>query len=372
MDEKTCFIALTLVKGLGNVLIRRLVDDCGSAEKVFEAAKTAGALAQIDGIGAETENLVKNFSGWKNAEKEVSRAHELGFGILTLTDKDYPANLKEIHSAPPVLYVFGEIKERDSLSVAVVGSRYSSKYGTDTAQSLSRKLAEKGVCVVSGMARGIDSAAHKAAISADGRTVAVLGTGLDVIYPPENHELYKNIADNGAVVSAFALGTKPDKNNFPERNSVISGLSLGTVVVQAARKSGALITASLALEQNRKVFAVPGRIGENSSAGTNYLIKRGRAKLTESADDIAEEIPAMKSLRNTGGKDERKAITDKLAKLPEDRKNLLSLIRQQPLHIDEIAEKLGESVPSLSIVMFELEMEGLAEKIEGGFYQAKA
>ena len=370
MDEKTCFIALTLVKGLGNVLICRLIDDCGSAEKVFETAKTAGALAQIDGIGVETENLVKNFSGWEKAEKEISRARKLGFGISTLTDKEYPANLKEIHSAPPVLYVFGEIKERDRLSIAVVGSRYSSKYGTDTAKSFSRELAEKGVCIISGMARGIDSAAHKGAISAGGRTVAVLGTGLDVIYPPENHELYRNIAKNGAVVSAFPLGTKPDKNNFPERNSVISGLSLGTVVVQAARKSGALITASLALEQKREVFAVPGRIGENSSAGTNYLIKRG-AKLVESADDITEEIPAMKNLQDGSGKNTRKAFEQKLAGLPEDRRNLLSLIRRQPLHIDEIAEKSGEPVSSLSMVMLELEMEGLAEKIEGGFYQAK-
>ncbi len=371
MDEKTYFIALGSVKGLGNVLTSRLIENCGSAEKVFEAARTSGALTKIDGIGKETENLIQNFREWEKAEKAVSEAHKRGFDILTLSDAEYPAKLKEIHSAPPVLYVFGKIERKDELSVAIVGSRYCNRYGTDVAKSLSRDLAGTGVCIVSGMARGIDSAAHKAALDAGGRTIAVLGSGLDVIYPPENHELYESIAKNGAVISAFPLGTEPDKNNFPERNSVISGLSLGTVVVQAAKKSGALITAHLALEQNREVFAVPGRIGENISTGTNRLIKKG-AKLVENADDIVDEIPALRGLKN--GEEQKnalKAYEEKLALLPENRKKLLSLIRHEPLHIDQIAQKSGESVSSISTPMLELEIEGLVQQVEGGLYQAK-
>ncbi len=371
MDEKTCFIALTFMKGLGNVFISRLIDGCGSAEKVFKTAQTSGALTKTDGIGRETENLIKNFSDWEKAEKEVREARKRGFDIVTLADRGYPANLKEIHSAPPVLYVFGKIVEEDRLSIAIVGSRYCNKYGTDMAKSFSSGLAKRGVCVVSGMARGIDSAAHKAAIDAGGRTIAVLGSGLDVIYPPENHKLYENIAQNGAVVSAFPLGTEPDKNNFPERNSVISGLSLGTMVVQAAKKSGALITASLALEQNREVFAAPGRIGENISTGTNFLIKQG-AKLVENVDDITGEIRALKNLKNSEeSEDTQKASREKLASLPEEQKKLLSLIRREPLHIDEIAEKAGEPVSLISTPMLELEIEGLVEQVEGGLYQAK-
>lgn len=372
MDEKTCFIALSFVKGLGNVLISRLIESCGSAGKVFEAARTSGSLTGIDGITEKTEKLIKNFSDWKKAEKEVAEARKRGFDIVTLNDESYPPNLKQIHSAPPILYVFGDITERDRLSVAVVGSRHCNRYGTDMAKSLSAGLAETGVCVVSGMARGIDSAAHRAVIDAGGRTIAVLGSGLDVIYPPENHELYGDIAKNGAVVSAFPLGTEPDKNNFPERNSLVSGLSLGTVVVQAARKSGALITAHLALEQNREVFAVPGRAGESISAGTNRLIKEGKAKLAETPDDITDEIPLLRELRSRKDRNNaREANKEKLSSLPENRKKLLSLITNEPLHIDEIAEKAGKPVSLISTFMLELEIEGLVRQVEGGLYQAK-
>lgn len=372
MDEKTCFIALSFIKGLGNVLISRLVEGCGSAKNVFKEARTPGALARIDGIGSETEKLVKNFSDWHKVEKESSEAQKRGFEIITLTDKRYPVNLKRIHSAPAILYVFGEIRGQDALAVAIVGSRFPSKYGTDSAAFLSAELAMTGVCIVSGMARGIDSAAHKAAIDAGGRTIAVLGSGLDFIYPPENHELYNSIAKNGAVISAFPLGTGPDKTHFPERNSVISGLSLGAVVAQAAGKSGALITADLALEQDRQVFAVPGRIGEKMSEGTNSLIKKG-AKLVENVDDILDEVAELRELKNgLANKDARKTNEERISLLPENKRKLLSLITQQPLHIDEIAEKSGETVASISTSMLELEIEGLAQQMEGGLYQAKS
>ncbi|QMU56160.1 MAG: DNA-protecting protein DprA [Candidatus Mycalebacterium zealandia] len=318
MDEKSCFIALSFIKGLGDVLISRLVEGCGSAENVFKQARTPGALARIGGIGPETEKIVKNFSDWQKVEKEISEARKRDFEILTLSDDRYPENLKQIYSAPAVLYVFGEIKKRDLLSVAIVGSRSPSKYGTDSATFLSSELAAVGVCVVSGMARGIDSSAHKAAINAGGRTVAVLGSGLDFIYPPENHELYNSIAKNGAVISAFPLGTEPDKTNFPQRNSVISGLSLGTVVIQASNKSGSLITANLALEHGREVFAVPGRIGEKMSGGTNSLIKKG-AKLVENISDITEEIPLIKHLKNRTD-DTSAQNSKKFASLSEEKK----------------------------------------------------
>ena len=371
MDEKTCFIALTLIKGLGNVLIGRLTSELGSARKVFEATKTPGALARTGGVGTETEKLIKNFSDWETAEKYVSEATKRGFPILTLADAGYPERLKTIHSAPAVLYVAGEITERDSLCIAIVGSRFANGYGRDCATKLASGLADAGVCVVSGMARGVDSSAHKAAIEAGGRTVAVLGSGLDVIYPPENHELYRNIAKNGAVVSAFPPGTKPDKTHFPERNAVISGLALGTVVVQAAEKSGALITAKFALEQDREVFAVPGRIGESISEGTNRLIKQG-AKLVEDADDIISEVRELRELQ-TGLKKERtrKTEEEKLASLPEEKRKLLSLITEKPLHIDDITERSGRSVASVSALILELEIEGFVESDESGMYQPK-
>lgn len=371
MDEKTCFIALTLIKGLGNVLISRLTGECGSAENVFKAAKTAGTLSEIDGVGADTENLVRNFSEWGRAEREVSEARKRGFDILTLAAPGYPQRLKNVHSAPAVLYVSGEIRESDSLAVAIVGSRYANKYGRESAKKLSYELAGAGVCVVSGMARGVDSAAHKAAVDAGGRTIAVLGSGLDVIYPPENHELYESISKNGAVISAFPLRTAPDKTHFPERNAVISGLSLGTVVVQAAKKSGALITAKLALEQNRDVFAVPGRINESISEGANSLIKQG-AKLVESADDIISEIRELKDLQTAAQtKQQRRTAEEKIASLPQEKRKLLSLIKEKPLHIDEITEQSGETVASISALILELEIEGLVENSEGGMYQAK-
>ncbi len=294
------------------------------------------------------------------------------FELITFSDDNYPENLKHIHSAPPVLYVFGEIKKQDILSIAVVGSRFSNKYGNDTAHNFSSELAAMGVCIVSGMARGVDSTAHKAAIDAGGRTIAILGSGLDVIYPPENHELYEKIAKNGAVVSTFPLGTGPGKTNFPERNTFISGLSLGTVVVQAAGKSGALLTAYLALEQNRHVFAVPGRVGDKMSAGTNFLIKESLAKLVENTDDIVNEISDFQKLRS--GREEEKSAESrgkKLASLPKAKRRLLSLITEKPLHIDEISEKSGEAVSSISTQMLELEIEGLAQQIEGGLYQAE-
>lgn len=368
MDEKTSFIALSLIKGLGNVLISRLVDECGSAGSVFKAADTPGELSKIDGIGAETEKLVRNFTDWENARRAVSRATERGFQIVTLSDGKYPPLLKQIHAAPAVIYVLGELRKEDNLAIAVVGTRFPVKYGTDMAKALSSGLAERGICVVSGMARGIDSAAHRAAIEAGGRTIAVLGSGLDVIYPPENHEIYEKIAQNGAVISAFPPGTEPDKTNFPERNAIISGLSLGTVVVQAAKKSGALITAAFALEQNREVFAVPGRVGEKNSGGANLLIKRG-AKLCEGADDIALEISALRHLESPA--EEYGEMEAKLAALPEDRKKLLELLRAEPLHIDAIAEKTGEKVSELSTLMLELEIEGLVDSSEGGLYQSK-
>ena len=228
--------------------------------------------------------------------REIERLQATEISVTTLGEADYPEALRWIPEPPPVLYIWGTLRHEDSLAVAVVGSRKPSPYGQLAAQRLSTELAQYGFTVVSGLARGVDSLAHQGALQAGGRTIAVLGSGINVVYPPEHRRLYEAIRDQGAVVSEFPFDTKPDRWNFPRRNRIISGLTLGTLVVEASDQSGSLHTARHALEQGREVFAVPGRIDVPSSRGTNNLIKRG-AKLVEGIDDILEEFPAAVRLR---------------------------------------------------------------------------
>ncbi|NQT23051.1 MAG: DNA-protecting protein DprA [Candidatus Omnitrophica bacterium] len=235
---------------------------------------------------------LKTYSSANSLDKEIELIEKLGIKVITIDDKEYPSNLKHIYNPPKVLYVKGKIVPKDHYSIAVVGARKSSTYGRETAARLARELAEKSITVVSGMARGIDTYAHRGALESGGRTIAVLGCGINIIYPPENKSLMEEISKSGAVISEFPINTPPLRRNFPMRNRIISGLSFGVVVVEAAEKSGSLITASLALEQGREVFSVPGRVDTRLSRGTLALIKEG-AKLVENVDDILEEVKAQ-------------------------------------------------------------------------------
>lgn len=290
MDNfKKGLILLNMVQDIGYIRLKGLLDEFKSPENILRAP--VEGLRSVKGIGPSIAKAVKNAGSDYDVEKEIALAEKSGVVILTVFDEDYPERLKNIYDPPVILYVKGSIKKEDSLAVSIVGSRKCTYYGMNMADNIAEKLAFSGVTVVSGLARGIDTAAHKGALKS-GRTIAVLGSGLGNIYPAENRPLSEKIAQNGAVVSEFPMHMPPNKNNFPQRNRIISGLSAAVLVVEAANKSGALITADFALEQGRDVFAVPGAAGRLSSAGTNSLIKQG-AKLIDSAEDILEELKGV-------------------------------------------------------------------------------
>ncbi|MDP8253716.1 MAG: DNA-processing protein DprA [Candidatus Kaelpia aquatica] len=284
MEDKEYLIALNMIEGLGSIRITKLLNGFNRAEDIFQSSENQ--LQSIAGIGRELSLRIKSFN-IKALKEELELCVRKNITIVSILDKDYPEDLKNIPDAPIVLYVKG-VLDNLGFNVAVIGSRKASPYGLSTAKRLSGQLASLGVTVISGMARGIDSAAHKGALEVGGRTVAALGSGLLNIYPPENIELAKQISKNGAVISEFPLRTAPLRENFPRRNRIISGLSKGVIVVEAALRSGALITADLALDQGRDIFAVPGEVDSPTSCGTNYLIKQG-AKLIDSAEDVLEE-----------------------------------------------------------------------------------
>ncbi|MBI4974612.1 MAG: DNA-protecting protein DprA [Candidatus Omnitrophica bacterium] len=290
---------------------------------------------------------------------------------ITVDDKEYPKNLRNIYDPPKQLYVNGTLLEQDEMAVALVGSRRATQYGLETCEKLAYELAVRGVTVVSGMARGIDSAAHRGALRAKSRTIAVLGSGHNNIYPPENEKLYHEIAGNGAVVTEFENDMQPLSENFPQRNRIISGLSLGVVVVEAARNSGALITANFALEQGREVFAVPGKISSTTSSGTNELIKDG-ARLIQSADDIMEEL-AITEVKPVSGdaKGERDEKIARMTKayiynsLSEDERKIYKILSDEPIYIDDIMSKADLDPANASKVLLNLQLKKLIKELPG-------
>ncbi|MBI5143835.1 MAG: DNA-protecting protein DprA [Candidatus Omnitrophica bacterium] len=290
---------------------------------------------------------------------------------ITVDDKEYPKNLRNIYDPPKQLYVNGTLLEQDEMAVALVGSRRATQYGLETCEKLAYELAVRGVTVVSGMARGIDSAAHRGALRAKSRTIAVLGSGHNNIYPPENEKLYHEIVGNGAVVTEFENDMQPLSENFPQRNRIISGLSLGVVVVEAARNSGALITANFALEQGREVFAVPGKISSTTSSGTNELIKDG-ARLIQSADDIMEEL-AITEVKPVSGdaKSERDEKIARMTKayiynsLSEDERKIYKILSDEPIYIDDIMSKADLDPANASKVLLNLQLKKLIKELPG-------
>jgi DNA processing protein len=296
---------------------------------------------------------------------------------ITPEDAEYPKNLRNIHSAPKQLYVKGALLDSDETAVAIIGSRRASMYGIETAERLGYELAVRGVTVVSGMARGIDSASHRGALRAKGRTIAVMGSGHGVIYPPENKKLYEEIAKSGAVVTEFDFDTEPLPRNFPARNRIISGLSLGVVVVEAARNSGALITSDFAAEQGRTVFAVPGRVSSGTSGGANGLIKDG-ACLVQSVDDIIDELnlvemrPVERGRRETtGDKISKKTKAYIYNSLTDDERKVYKILSDEPVHTDDLSENTKLGAAKLSKVLVDLELKRLIKALPGKQYVRK-
>ncbi len=364
MNSREAYIALNMIDGIGPVRVRALLDRFLKPEAILEAPK--GELLQVDGIGEETARNIINWNAAVDLEAELAHIEKSGVTVVTKDDASYPKHLREIYDPPLVLYVRGELTEMDALAIGIVGSRRTSLYGQEMARKLSFQLARLGVTVVSGLARGIDTLAHKGALQAKGRTVGVIACGIDQMYPPENKDLSDEIvAKGGAVVTEFPFGVRPDKQNFPMRNRIISGWSMGVVVVEASLKSGSLITAAQAGEQGRQVFSVPGRADSVLSRGSNKLIKDG-AKLTEDAEDILSEFEYLLPRREkpTSAENAEKPTL----KLSAHEATIIEKIGDEEVVVDEIIRDTGLTSACVSATLLGLEMKKLVRQLPGKVY----
>jgi len=370
-DNLKYWIALKSVLGVGHVTFAALLEGFGSVPAIFGAP--VAELKEIKGVSGKIAEAIVHFQDWPKVQAELELLDKKKVAIVTCRDALYPQKLLNVYDRPPYIYVRGKLTA-DDINIAMVGSRAASAYGKYTTEKLSRELAFKGATVVSGMARGIDSAAHRGAISARGRTIAVLGSGLDVIYPPENKKLFEEIVENGAVVSEFPLGTPPLSPNFPARNRIISGMSYGVVIVEAGEKSGSLITARLALEQGREVFAVPGSIDSAGSRGTNKLIKQG-AKLIENTEDILEEIlpqiERKKPLKGFSAPETLNVSSPCAEKLNAAEQKLYDLVSQKRMHIDDLISVTGFSSADILSALTTMELKGIVRQHPGKFFSAE-
>jgi len=351
MTDVKYWVGFNIVPGIGPARLQRLLDHFGDAESAWHAAPLELARAGLD--RKSLQNLLA-MRGKLDLDAEMRRIEDAGAHVLTLQDENYPRLLRQIHLPPPVLYVRGSCLPEDEWAIAVVGTRRAKAYGREVTRYLAGGLARNGITVVSGMARGIDSQAHRTALEAGGRTIAVLGSGIDIIYPHENVDLAQDIVNRGALMTEYPLGTKPDRRNFPPRNRIISGLTLGTLVTQAGEGSGALITAYFALEQGREVFAVPGSLLDRGSSGTNRLIQQGEAKLVLNVEDILEEL----NLTMVSQQAEVRAV------VPENQTEALLLkhLSEEPVHVDELGRASGLPIAQVSGTLALMELKGLVRQ----------
>jgi len=360
--DKEQLINLSAIPGVGSTRVRALVAHFKSTDDIFNAS--IKELTSVDGFEYRTAKNIKNYSDFEYGENQLNRANEEGIKIIHFWDERYPENLRKIYDPPALLFVKGEFLKQDKYAISIVGTRLPSSYGKLIAEKIAKKLAKKGLVIVSGLARGIDTISHWAAVQAEGRTLAVLGSGLDHIYPSENKKLTEKIIQQGALISEFPLGTGPDAVNFPRRNRIISGLSLGTIIVEAGVKSGALLTANYALEQNREIFAVPGNINSPKSIGTNQLIKDG-AKLISSVNDVLFELePHLKHFL----KEDKKQNSSLFENLSEIETRLLNNLTNEPIHIDKLANLIGKSTAETLSALLPLEFKDLVKQLPGKLF----
>ena len=362
------WLRLRSVPGVGNLIFRRLMDRFGAPTAVFEAPSED--LLTVEGVTPRLISaLRKHVRTDRSSEREMDKAIRMDCHIITQADPRYPALLHQIPDPPPYLYMYGDTGAFP-VTIAMVGSRNATSYGLTTTRRLSSELARQGIAVVSGLARGIDTAAHEGALQGGGHTVAVLGSGLAQIYPRENKALCRRIAAQGAVVSEFSLDAGPDPHHFPQRNRIISGMSLGTIVVEATRRSGSLITARMALEQNREIFAVPGSVNSFKSMGTHALIKEG-AKLVTHVGDVLEELPPLP--RNPTGRPEAEpARLPDAPGLSDEEQVVYKALSPYPIHVDELTRQVGMDPGRVAGILLTLELQELATQEPGKLFRLRS
>jgi DNA processing protein len=372
-EERHAWLALALTPGIGPRRLLRAIERCGSAARVVHLP-----LTELEGLElpAESAQFIASGEAAHAADQELEKLAGTGASLLTYHDQAYPERLREIYDPPALLWVRGEAQLLSKPCLAVVGTRHPTPYGTGMAEKLSRELALRGLIILSGMARGVDTAAHKGALAAQRPTIAVWGTGIDVIYPKENKPLAEQIvAGGGVILSEQPLGTFPAPQNFPKRNRILSGMSVGVLVIEAGEYSGTRVTARCALEQNREVFAVPGNVTSKNAWGPNMLIKQG-AKLTSCWEDVWEELPTQIRLQLEEGAEfasqaDSEASLFEESPLPQSEARVLNVLRQdEALQMDEILEKLEPEVSSSEVftALFELELAGRIRQLPGKNY----
>lgn len=362
LNELTNLKLLLSVDQLGPNRIKNLLSKFYNSENILSSN-----FHQLISTGGISDNLASRIQKANNRRKEVEeflskeldKLVKIGGEIITILDEGYPYLLKKIYDPPIILYKLGKIKKEDDNSIAVVGTRRPSDYGKKQTEKFCKDLVEKNITIVSGMARGIDSISHRSALTNDGRTIAVLGSGLDVIYPPENKKLFSEIKNNGVILSEYPFGTKPDAMNFPKRNRIISGLCYGTVIIETGLTGGALQTAEFALDQNREVFALPGNINAKTSDGTNRLIQKGEAKLITNVDDILSELN-LKIASSTKNKKQKIHINLNIFEA-----KIINVLVDEPTQIDKIAELTKLSTSDCLVHLLSLEFRGLVRQLPG-------
>ena len=357
---------MTKVKNLGNVRIKNILARCKETKECFELSKRE--LKRIEGIDEKTSNEIlkcRKYLGEyeKEFEKIIKNAEEKNIRIINITDEEYPSNLKKIFDAPVLLYIKGKLNKEDKYSLSVVGTRFPTEYGRNVCERMVKEISKLGIPVVSGLARGIDSMSHRVALENNNLTYAVLGCGVDVVYPKENKKIYEQIIENGAVISEFEIGAAPDKVNFPRRNRIISGISVGTLIVETGLKGGSLITGEFALDQNKEVFSIPGYIYSKKSEGSNELIKNGQAKLVTNVDDILNELSyKLKPILKKG---EAEKEEKQIQELSIFEKKIYEVIGIEPIHIDMISEIAEMSISDCLVNLLSLEFKGIIKQIPG-------
>ena len=358
MTSTEAMITLNMLECIGPITVRRLIEEFGEPEKILVASESR--LKRIQGINDGIASAISTWEKTIDLSAELKRCESYGCEIVSSIDPTYPRSLKQIYDPPIVLYVRGTLVPSDDSGVAIVGSRRSTNYGRETARKRSIQLAAAGVTVVSGGARGIDSSAHQGALFGQGRTLCILGHGINLIYPPENRDLYEQISQKGAILTQFPFNRRADRQTFPIRNRIVAGMTLGTLVIEADAKSGALITANMANDYGRQVFAVPGPIHSPRSKGCHRLIKDG-AKLCESVDDILSEFEFLFPSRPNN----RQIVRNQL---DQSELKILELVQAEAQHIDDIVRESGFSVAETSVTLLQLEMKGFIAQRPGHIY----
>jgi DNA processing protein len=365
MDSREALIALNMTDGVGPVRLRTLLEHFGQPEKILTAS--AAELERIHGIGPDLAHSITHWEDHVDLTGELERIRQFGCQIVIQTDPHYPELLRQLYDPPIVLYVKGELLSKDKNSIAMVGSRMTTPYGIETARKLAYQLAYIGITIVSGGARGIDTAAHQGALNAKGRTIVVLGTGINLVFPAENAELFERVTTSGALITQFPFNRPGDRQSFPLRNRIVAGMTLGTVVVEANLSSGALITAGMATDNGRQVFAVPGRVDSPRSKGCHDLIKNG-AKLCESAEDILSEFEYLFPATNrpTGLQNGGLPMAIELS---EREKTIYDTIGEDERTIDEIIRNSGLPPSAVNVTLLSLEMKRQIRQLPGKVFR---